>query len=108
MSSPSTGLEVNWRYRVAVLNDFRNTYAFIDFKKFGPVTHLEVCEVKGPMPERVASDDGIGIFVNWKRLVVVQDRASALYLLEDLIVKAPEGARKDFELYGDTLRRSLR
>ena len=69
---------------------------------------FEACEVGGERPARVASDDGIGVFFNWNKVGFFKDRASALYLIDELISKAPSEAQKEFLVYGDTLKRSLK
>jgi hypothetical protein len=74
----------------------------------GVVMDFEACFVGGSKPERAMPDDGIGVFLNWKRLEVSKYRANAIYLIEDLISKAPAEARKEFELYKDVLMRGLK
>jgi hypothetical protein len=85
-----------WRYRIAIVNDHRDTYAFMDFKKFGPVVIFEGCRVKG---EDKDPNGVIGVFYNYNSVLRTDSYKQAFEEVERLISLAPDPARKEFELY---------
>lgn len=93
----------NFRYRVAIDNDFRNVYAYLDYKSMGQMTLFEACEISST-PEGNA---GIEVFLSYKRTVFVQSKKEARLELKRLISDCPIDAKKDYEQYKELLFRSL-
>jgi hypothetical protein len=95
-------------HRVAVVNDYQNTYAFLNFFKSGEHTDFVACEVSGDKPDRQEKDDVIGIHVNYKPVAKVKSRAEAIKVLDALMSECPKECRKEFEQYKEILYRSLK
>ena len=86
-------MDVKWRFRIAIVNDKRNSYAVIDYKKFGPVVLFEAFFVSG---EKEAG--GIGLFYNYKRIHFSENKKEILEKLNELYKLIPIEAKTDFEL----------
>lgn len=95
------------RYRVAVDNEFQNSFAYLDFKKFGDIEDFEALEVKGET-KRQDPTDAIGIYLNFKQVALVKNKAEALKVVEKLIREAPPAAQKDFLNYSEILIKRLK
>lgn len=101
-------LTKRFRYRIAVNNNFRGLYAYLDFKQFGIVTDFVAFSGTSSGPNEGESPQSIGIYLNYKCIGIVKSKAGARVLLEKLILEAPVEARKDFEDYKDKLFKVLR
>jgi len=76
-------------YRVAVLNEFRSNFAFVDFKKFGVMESFTSSWVSWPHKGYVQKDDRICVFLNYEQLCKTIARAEAEAVLEELIGESP-------------------
>lgn len=96
-----------FRYRVAVNNNFRKLYAYLDFKQFGPVSDFVAFAGTSSGPNEGESLQSIGIYLNYKLVAVVKSKVGARVLIEKLVSECPPEARKDYEAYKGTLLKSL-
>lgn len=92
---------------MAVVNDIRNVTAFIDFKKFGEVEYVDICQTK-EQKDKISNNDGIGIFLNFDKILFTKTKLNAINELNRLINECPNEAKKDFEKYKEILFRSLK
>lgn len=81
------------RCRIAVLNEFRNNYAFIDFKKFGITRSSTAGWVAWPHKGYVEKDDRICVFLNYEQVCKTTARVEAEAALEELIGESPPEMR---------------
>lgn len=94
-------------YRIGVINDFKNAWCFVDYKKFGEVTSvvalLNKCQHKG-FDEK---DDAIHIFINLKKCLITKDKKTALLFINDIINTSPGNSMKEFNLHRDYFERAI-
>lgn len=78
------------RYRIGVINDFRNETGFVDYQEYmhGEVKHWNASRC-GIATEHQKSDDAIHIFLNFKKLYVVKSNAEAESKITELLRNAP-------------------
>jgi hypothetical protein len=97
-----------WRFRVAINNNFRKRYAYLDFKKLGIVTDFVAFAGDSSGPNEGEPTASIGIYENYKTVAIVNSKADAIKELDKLIAKCPGEAKKDYEQYKEILYRSLK
>lgn len=78
------------RYRIGVINNFRNETGFVDYQQYmhGEVKSWNASRC-GIATEHQKSEDGIHIFLNFKKLLVVKSNAEAERKIEELLQNAP-------------------
>lgn len=76
-------------YRIGIINDFRETFAFVDYKKFGVVEYLQAFFVLGDHKGFVEKEDRIHIFLNYKKQIATVDSKEAGAVLANLICSCP-------------------
>jgi hypothetical protein len=88
------------RYRIGVINDFRDSFSFIEWKSYGDgkMQHWDACTVKGEHRGYQESTDAIHVFLNFKKVGEFKDTASAEALLRKLLREAPVDL-SEFESY---------
>lgn len=97
-----------FRYRVAINNNFKKCYAYLDFKKFGVVTDfVAFCGNSSGLNEGESLNE-IGIYLNYKLIALSKTKNDAIEVLEKLVNECPNEAKKDYENYKELLFRSLR
>lgn len=77
------------RYRIGVINDYRQTFSFVDYQDFGAMQVWDACWVKGEHRGYNKASDSIGVFLNFKMVGEFKDTASAEALLRKLLREAP-------------------
>lgn len=97
-----------WRFRVAVNNNFRKYYAYLDYKKLGVVTDFVAFAGDSSGPNEGESEHTIGIYKNYKTVAIVNSKTEAVKELDALIKACPNEAKKDYEQYKEILYRSLK
>lgn len=97
-----------FRYRVAINNNFRKEYAYLDFKKFGVVTDFVAFAGGSSGPNDGESSSSIGIYKNYKTVAIVNSKAEAIKVLEKLVSECPAEGKKDYEAHKEVLFRSLK
>jgi len=80
---------------VGVINDFQNSFSFIDFKDYGQLKIFDACFTKGEKVCNTSSDD-ISIFLNFKKVGSFKVKLQAQAFLKQLISEAPSEAREFF------------
>lgn len=80
-------------YRIAVLNEFRNNYAYIDFKKFGITKLYAAFWTAWPHKGFVEKEDRICVFLNYEQVCKTTARVEAGAALEELIAGSPPEMR---------------
>lgn len=86
------------RYRIGVINDFRSTFAFVDYQKFVSLDMWDACCVSSPHRGYHKAEDSIGVFLNFKMVGEFKEVQSAKQLLQKLIEDAPVNLR-DYQSY---------
>ena len=97
-----------FRYRVAINNNFKKLYAYLDFKKFGVVTDFVAFSGNSTGPNEEETSEGIGIYLNYKLVKFVTSKAEAIKVLETLIENCPQEAKKDYEQNKHMLLKGLK
>lgn len=103
-----TGVSFNIRFRIAIINDFRNTYACVDYKKFGEDVMILDAWLLSPAHRGYnLRDDDIGIFLNYEQKLRTKSKQEALEFVDKLIEGSPPEARRELNLHKDYLARAL-
>ena len=97
-----------WHYRIAINNNFRKKYAYLDYKKLGIVTDFVAFAGDSSGQNEDESEHTIGIYKNYKTVAIVNSKAEAVKELDRLISECPNEAKKDYEQYKELLYRSLK
>ena len=95
------------RYRIGIINDFRDSFTYCDHQDYGSLQSLDVCRVSGVHRGYQESKDTIGVFLNFKLLNEFKEKNGALKLVRELVEKAPPNAKTDFERHLDVLIQDL-
>lgn len=94
------------KYRIGVLNDFKNSRAFMDYKYFSDQLHgLECCYTRSPHKGFDTADDEIVVFLNFKIVGRFKSRKDARACVDRLIAESP--AKKDFESNSSVLFKDI-
>lgn len=96
-----------FRYRVAINNNFRKEYAYLDFKKFGVVTDFVAFAGNSSGPNDGETTECIGIYRNYQTIAIVKTKSEAIVILEKLVNECPNEGKKDYEQNKGILFRSL-
>lgn len=94
------------KYRIGILNDFKNSYAYADFKDYGEIQFFNV-SISSSTPDYQKSTDDIGIFLNYKLIARFKEKAPAIALVNKLLSEAPKQSLKDFNSYGIQILEAL-
>ena len=78
--------EENFRYRIGVINDFRDSFAFIDYKEYGTLKIFDACRTSGVDRKE---DGSIAVFLNFKKVGQFKSKSEAVSLLKKLLAEAP-------------------
>jgi hypothetical protein len=97
-----------FRYRIAINNNFRGKYSYLDFKKFGVVTDFVAFAGTSSGPNDGETPNSIGIYKNYNMVEVVNSKAEAIKILDKLISECPAEGKKDYEQNKEILFRSLK
>jgi hypothetical protein len=73
-------------YRVGVINDFRDTRSFIDYKEYGELKAWDASWTKGSSPNHAGD---IGVFLNFRLIGRYKTKSEAYNVLKKLIDEAP-------------------
>ena len=96
------------KYRICVINDFKNTTTVVDYQKYGIMQSLQAWEVGGIHRGFQLKEDAIWIFCNFQKVAVVRSRSEAVSVLNKLIANCPTESKSDFEEYKEILFRNMR
>lgn len=105
--------EINLVYcRIGVINDFNNTTAFVWVQLFGDkatkwMMSTDCSITSGPHKGYQDREDGIWIFLDFKKVAVFKNKGEAKARIEKLIDKAPRELKKEIETFQDYLFRAL-
>lgn len=97
-----------FRYRIAINNNIKKTYSYLDFKRFGVVTVFNAFSGVSSGPNKHEELDEICIYFNYQFVCVTKIKKEALRVIERLIVNCPNEAQKDYENYKHLLFRDLK
>jgi hypothetical protein len=81
-----TRSEDNFRYRIGVINDFRDSFSFIDYKVYGELKIFDACRVAGVDRKE---DGSISVFLNFKKVGEFKSKSEAVSKLRELLGNAP-------------------
>lgn len=76
-------------YRIGVIDDFKNSYSFIQVQQYGDLKIWDGSNSSGPKPTYQKSDDAIWVFLNFKKVQTFHSRSAAVELIRRLIVESP-------------------
>ena len=97
------------KYRIGIINDFKDTTTVVDYQKYGIMQSLQAWEVGGNNHRGYQlKEDAIWIFCNFQKVAVVKSRSEAVSVLNKLIANCPQEAKKDFEEYKEILYKHVR
>ena len=88
------------QYRVGVIDDFRNTFSFVDYRKYGELEVWDGCTVGSPHRGYQLAPDAIFVFLNFKEVGRFKERGAAKGLITKLLHEAPVDL-SDFAAYLD-------
>lgn len=89
--------DVVLKYRISVIDDFRDTFSFIDAKLYGENYFFGAGKFGGNHRGYQKSDDAIWVFVNYVKVGVFKNRQEARAFIQKLIDDCPKRFNKDFE-----------
>jgi hypothetical protein len=92
-----------YRYRIAINNNFRKLYAYLDFKYLGAVIDFTAFAGTSASPNEGESADSIGIYLNFKLFCLTKSNEEARRALNKLISECPEEAKTDIQNYQNIL-----
>ncbi len=81
--------EVYARFRLSVVNEFRNEYSFVDYRRWGLIELWSGCSTRGEPPKRQQPEDRIEVWFNWKRVGSYTSYAEAERTLREHLKLAP-------------------
>lgn len=100
--------QVRFRYRVSVNNNFRGTFGYLDFKKFGLVSDFSAFSGRSSGPNEGETEKCIGVYLNRQLCTLCGTKQEALDAVQRLVAGAPTEAKRDFEKYADILYKIIR
>jgi hypothetical protein len=77
-----------------VINDFRDSFAFIDYKVYGTLKVFDACWTAGVDRKE---DGSISIFLNFKKVGEYKSRSEAVSMVRKLLNEAPDKFFKENE-----------
>jgi hypothetical protein len=77
--------------RIAVLNEFRCNFAYVEFKKFGEVRLYAAFWTAWPHRGYDVKEDRICVFLNYEQLVKTTSKDEARNEVERLVAECPDG-----------------
>ena len=83
--------EGNFRYRIGVINDFRDSYAFIEYKEYGTLKIFDACRTSGVDRKE---DGSVAVFLNFKKVGQFKSKSEAVSLLKKLLAEAALGIKE--------------
>ena len=84
------------KYRIGIIDDFRNTFSFIDGKLYGENYFFSAGKFGGKKGYQ-KFDDAIHVFLNFKKIGVFKIREDANKAIKKLIDDCPKQFKSDFE-----------
>lgn len=95
------------KYRIAVLNDFRNCTAFVDCRKYGETFIYGGCLIGPGTKKRQEPKDSITIFLNYQQVGDFKSKTDAMRFLEKLIAETPKEFVREMEELKEYLIRGI-
>lgn len=77
------------KFRISIINDFKNSLSFIDYKEYGTLQIWDARKVKGTHRGYQTSEDNIGIFLNYNLIKTVKTKEEAEQLVKELLKQSP-------------------
>lgn len=77
------------RYRIGVINDFRNSYGYIDYQQWTPEVKQWSCFKTENERVPQQSDDAIHVFLNFKKVGLFKETKAAKECIAKLLDDAP-------------------
>lgn len=74
------------RYRIGVINDFRDSFSFIDYKEYGTLKVYDACRTSGFKKQ---GDGNIHVFLNFKKVGMYKAKSEAVSAIRKLLAGAP-------------------
>jgi hypothetical protein len=96
------------KYRIGILNDFKDTKTVVDFQKYGQMEVVGAFEIGGQHRGYQLKEDSIWIFLNYQKVAEVKSKAEAIGILRKLIKDCPPEAKSTFAEFEEILFRRMR
>ena len=96
------------KYRIGILNDFKETKTVVEYQKYGPMEIVDAFEIGGQHRGYQLKEDSIWIFLNYQKVAEVKSRAEAVGILRKLIVNCPPEAKSTFAEFEELLFKYMR
>lgn len=77
------------RYRIGVLNDFKNSHTVIDYQEFGVLKVWDAWNTSGEHRGYQVAEDNIYVFLNFKQVMKTKSYEEANGMINRLLREAP-------------------
>ena len=80
------------QYRIGLINDFKNTYSFVDYREIGVAKVLQLwdaCTVGSAHRGYQLAEDNLWIFLNFEKVLVTTSKDEARAKIRELLDNAP-------------------
>ena len=91
-------VEDNVFYRIGVINDYRSSFSFIEYRKFGILESWSAGSFRDTHRGFEIKDDCISVFLNYQKVGVFKSKEQANQKIKELINKYQKELT-DFEHY---------
>jgi hypothetical protein len=80
---------MNINYRIGIIDDFNNSFSYVEYKKYGEMEIYNACKTSCPHKGYQDREDAIHIFINFKKIGVFKIRTEANSTINRLIKESP-------------------
>lgn len=77
------------RYRIGIIDDFKNEYAFVDYRDYGGIQIWDACRVASAHRGYHLQEDSIHVFLNLNKVGEYHTRHEAEGVIKKLLLDAP-------------------
>lgn len=77
------------RYRIGIINDFKNSTSFIDYRVYGSLQIWDACNSSGENGSFCKSSDSIKLFLNFKPIGEFKTSQEVEIIIKRLIEESP-------------------
>lgn len=86
------------KFRICVLNDFRQTHAVLDYKEYGVIKDTHAWIHEGRPFKHIYPRDSITIFLNYDQILDTKEKDAAIEKLVELLDMCPPHARSEYDV----------
>jgi hypothetical protein len=77
------------KFRLAIVNDFRNEWSYVDYRRWGLMELWTGCRIREPPPLHQSAEDRISIWFNWEMVGAHKSYADAERQRDAYLKQAP-------------------